>query len=48
MDDENDPDLRKDNTDQLRKAAGLPELPEDGLPSASATKMMWLASIFSI
>jgi len=40
MDDENDPDLHKDNTDQLRKAAGLPELPEDGLPSASATKMM--------
>ena len=37
-----DADFEADNLGNLRKQAGLPDLPDDGLPSASATKMMIL------
>ncbi len=40
-----DVDLHEDHMSSLRKQAQLPELPDDGLPSASAQKMMHLASI---
>ena len=35
-----DADLVTEQQDSLRKQAGLPTLPEDGLPSSSAQKMM--------
>lgn len=38
-----DVDLQNDHLGTLRKQAGLPEMPEDGLPSASSQKMMCLA-----
>lgn len=41
-DDIPDPDKEVDNLTQLRKAAGLPELIADDLPSSNATKMMSL------
>lgn len=42
---EDDPAQENDRMNNLRKAAGLPELPLDGLPSASAQKMTRLISI---
>ena len=41
-DDTPDPDREVDNLTQLRKAAGLPDLIGDDLPSSNATKMMSL------
>lgn len=41
-DENEDYDAQADNLEALRKSAGLPELPDDGLPSASAQKMMKL------
>lgn len=41
-DDIPDPDKEVDNLTQLRKAAGLPELIADDLPSSNAAKMMSL------
>lgn len=37
---EPDADLEVDNLAEIRKQAGLPDIPPDGLPSASAQKMM--------
>lgn len=37
-----DYDAQGDNLEALRKQAQLPDLPDDGLPSASAGKVMYL------
>lgn len=37
-----DPDREQENLAELRKRAGLPDIHDDGLPSASAQKMLTL------